>query len=212
MIDGDGIGPEVMAAACQVLEAAKCPLHGAVVLGFLFLTYTKTGRHVYAIGGNREASRAAGIHVRRLVIGAFVANGLLVGLAGALQASLYSAPDQTFGVGFELQVITAVIVGGVSFAGGEGGVIRAILGVALLEVVSGAVVAFNVDPNYANVLTGAILILAVSIDQVVQKNRERFQKAMAMREQARLHGERMASAGDTSASDPAPVSAPGGEP
>ena len=105
-----------------------------------------------------------------------------------------------------------MIVGGVSFAGGEGGVIRAILGVALLEVVSGAVVAFNVDPNYANVLTGAILILAVSIDQVVQKNRERFQKAMAMREQARLHGERMASAGDTSASDPAPVSAPGGEP
>jgi hypothetical protein len=73
-------------------------------------------------------------------------------------------------------------------------------------------VAFNVDPNYANVLTGAILILAVSIDQVVQKNRERFQKAMAMRDQARLRGERMASAADPPASDPAPVSARGGEP
>ena len=167
----------------------------AVLLGYLFLTFTKAGRHIYAIGGNKEASRAAGIHVRRLVIGAFVVNGLLVGLAGALEASLYSAPDETFGTGFELQVITAVIVGGVSFAGGEGGVVRAIIGVALLEVVSGAVVAFNIDPNYANILTGAILILAVSIDQIVQKNRERFQKAMAMRDQARLHDERKSSAG-----------------
>jgi ribose transport system permease protein len=185
---------------------------GAVLLGFLFLTFTKTGRHIYAIGGNREASRAAGIRVRRLVIGAFVVNGLLVGLAGALQASLYSAPDQTFGVGFELQVITAVIVGGVSFAGGEGGVVRAIIGVALLEVVSGAIVAFNIDPNYANVLTGAILIFAVSIDQIVQKNRERFQKAMAMRDQARLHRERMGSTGDGSTSDPALAGTPAGDP
>jgi ribose/xylose/arabinose/galactoside ABC-type transport system permease subunit len=168
----------------------------AVLLGFLFLTFTKSGRHIYAIGGNKEASRAAGIHVRRLVIGAFVVNGLLVGLAGALQASLYSAPDETFGTGFELQVITAVIVGGVSFAGGEGGVVRAIIGVALLETVSGAVVAFNIDPNYANILTGGILILAVAIDQIVHKNRERFQKAMAMREQARLADERRSAAGD----------------
>jgi ribose/xylose/arabinose/galactoside ABC-type transport system permease subunit len=169
---------------------------GAVLLGFLFLTFTKAGRHIYAIGGNREASRAAGIRVRRLVIGAFLVNGLLVGLTGALQASLYSAPDQTFGTGFELQVITAVIVGGVSFAGGEGGVIRAIIGVALLEVVSGSVVAFNIDPNYAYILTGAILILAVSIDQIVHKNRERFQKAMAMRERARYEAEHRGAATD----------------
>jgi ribose/xylose/arabinose/galactoside ABC-type transport system permease subunit len=161
----------------------------AVVIGFLFLTFTTGGRHVYAVGGNREASRAAGIRVRRLVIGAFIVNGLIIGLAGALQASLYTAPDETFGTGFELQVVTAVIVGGVSFAGGEGGVIRALLGVALLETISGAVVAFNIDPNWAYILTGAILIAAVSIDQIVHKNRERFQKAMAMRERARLEEE-----------------------
>jgi ribose transport system permease protein len=159
---------------------------GAALLGFLFLTFTKAGRHVYAVGGSRDASRAAGIHVRRLVIGAFVVSGLLVGLAGVLEASLYTAPDETFGTGFELQVITAVIVGGVSFAGGEGGVLRAMVGVALLEVVSGSVVAFNIDPNYADILTGAILVIAVSLDQIVHRNRERFQKAMAMRERARL--------------------------
>ena len=165
---------------------------GSVLVGFLFLTFTQAGRHVYAVGGSRDASLAAGIHVRRLVIGVFVFDGLLVGLAGALQASLYTAPDETFGTGFELQVITAVIVGGVSFAGGEGGVLRAIIGVALLEVVSGSVVAFNIDPNYAYILTGTILILAVSLDQIVHKNRERFQKAMAMRERARLVEEQRA--------------------
>ena len=82
-------------------------------------------------------SRAAGIRIRRIVIGAFIVNGLLVGLAGVLEASLYGSPDATFGIGFELQVITAVIVGGVSFAGGEGGVVRAMLGALLLEAVSG---------------------------------------------------------------------------
>src|SRR5262249_58956005 len=106
------------------------------------------------------------------------------------------AGEERLGRGLELQVITAVIVGGVSFAGGEGGVVRAIIGVALLEVVSGSVVAFNIDPNYAYILTGAILILAVSLDQIVHRNRERFQKAMAMRERARLVEERRGRSAD----------------
>jgi ribose transport system permease protein len=160
------------------------------LIGFLVLSTTTTGRHVYAIGGSVEASRAAGIRVRRIVIGAFVFNGLLVGLAGVLSASLYGSPDSTFGNQFELQVITAVIVGGVSFAGGEGGIVRAMIGCALLQVVAGAVVSFGVDPNWANVITGTILILAVSIDHVVHKQRERYQKAMAMRELARVTAER----------------------
>jgi len=162
---------------------------GVALLGFLFMTFTQTGRHLYAVGGNREASRAAGIRTRRIVIGAFIVSGLLAGVVGMLQASLYTAPDETFGTGFELQVITAVIVGGVSFAGGEGGIVRAMLGVALLEIVSGAVVAFNIDPSYANIFTGAILIFAVSLDQMVHKHRARFQKAMAARERARVVAE-----------------------
>jgi ribose/xylose/arabinose/galactoside ABC-type transport system permease subunit len=163
---------------------------GAAILGFIFLTFTKAGRHVYAIGGNKEASRAAGIHVRRVVIGAFIATGLLVGLTGVLQASYYGNPDDTFGVGFELQVITGVIVGGVSFAGGEGGIVRAMLGIALLQVVAGSVVSLNINPNYADVITGAILILAVSSDHIVHAHRQRYQKAAAMKEYARLLEER----------------------
>jgi ribose/xylose/arabinose/galactoside ABC-type transport system permease subunit len=154
----------------------------ATALGFGLMTWTKTGRHVYAIGGNKEASRAAGIRIRRIVIGAFLVNGLLVGLTGVLEASYYGSPDSTFGNGFELQVITGVIVGGVSFAGGEGGAVRALFGVLLLEVVSASVVSWGIDPNWANVITGSILIIAVSLDQIVHRQRERYQKAMAMRE------------------------------
>ena len=164
----------------------------AAVVGFAFLTFTVTGRHVFAIGGNREASRAGGVKIRRIVIGAFIANGLIVGLAGVLEASFYGSPDPSFGNGFELQVITAVIVGGVSFQGGEGGVLRAVLGALLIATVSGSVVSFGIDPNYANVFTGAILIAAVSADQILHRQRERYQKAMAVRERARFVEERRA--------------------
>lgn len=161
--------------------------------GFIFLTFTKTGRHIYAIGGNKEASRAAGINVRRIVIGVFLFNGLLAGLAGVLESSLYGSPDNTYGVGFELQVITAVIVGGVSFTGGEGGVVRALLGALLVQVVAGSIVSFGINPSWAQVVTGGILIIAVSSDHVVHKQRERYQKAMAMREQAAIAQERQRS-------------------
>jgi ribose transport system permease protein len=158
---------------------------GTAILGFAFLTFTKAGRHLYAVGGNRAASHAAGVRVRRIVIGVFLFNGLLIGLVGALEASLYGSPDQTYGTGFELQVITAVIVGGVSFMGGEGGVARAMIGVALLTVVSGAIVSFGVDANYAYVANGSILILAVSIDTVVQRQRDRYQRTMGRRDMTR---------------------------
>jgi ribose transport system permease protein len=177
-------------------------------LGFFFLTFTTTGRHIYAIGGNKEAARAAGIHVRRITIGVFIVSGLLVGLSAILQASLFGAPDDTYGVGFELQVITAVIVGGVSFAGGEGGVIRAMLGCALLQAVNGAVVFLGIFPAWANIITGAILIIAVSLDQIVHKQRERYQKAMAMRDMERYNEERRRLGEEAARSDPAVVTLP----
>jgi ribose transport system permease protein len=162
----------------------------AAVLGMVYLTFTKGGRHVYAVGGDREASEATGLNVRRIVIGAFIVSGLLVGLTGVLEASLYGVPDDTFGTGFELSVITGVLVGGVSFAGGSGGIGRAMIGCLLLQVVSGAIVSFGINPYWSNVLTGGILIIAVSSDQIVQRQRTQYQKMMAMREAAALAGER----------------------
>jgi ribose transport system permease protein len=160
------------------------------IVGAVFLATTKQGRHIYAVGGSRDASRAAGLDVRFIVIGCFVFTGLLAGLAGTLSGSEYGAPDPTYSTNFMLSVITGVILGGVSFAGGEGGVIGAMLGVAMLAVIDGSIVALSIDPYWAGVVKGAVLILAVSADQFAQVSRERRQKAMAMREQARIAEQR----------------------
>lgn len=163
----------------------------AAIAATAFLAFTTIGRHIYAVGGSRTASKAAGLNVRGIHIGAFVFSGLLVGLAGILAASRFGSPDATYGVGFELVVITGVILGGVSFAGGEGGVIGAMLGVAMLSLIDAGIVSLGVDAYYAEVVKGAILIIAVSADQIALSQRERLQKSMAMREQARLEEERL---------------------
>ena len=160
------------------------------LIGAVFLSTTKQGRHIFAVGGSREASRAAGLDVRLIVIGCFVFTGLLSGLAGTLVGSEFGAPDATYSANVVLTVITGVILGGVSFAGGEGGVIGAMLGVAMLALIDGSIVALGIDPYYAGVVKGAILILAVSADQFAQVSRDRRQKAMAIREQARLEEQR----------------------
>jgi ribose transport system permease protein len=164
-----------------------------IVVSSIVLGLTTIGRHCYAVGGNKQASQAAGIRVRRITIGAFVYGGLLAGLAGVIAASRFDAPDPTYGSGFELEVVTGVLLGGVSFAGGEGSVIGAILGVLALTLIDSGLVSLGVDPFYSDVVQGGLLILAVSFDQIAHVQRERYQKLMAMREQARVLEERRAS-------------------
>jgi ribose/xylose/arabinose/galactoside ABC-type transport system permease subunit len=163
----------------------------AAVLAAAFLSFTTIGRHIYAVGGSRAASKAAGLNVREIHVGVYIFGGLLVGLAGILAASRFGQPDATLGVGFELVVITGVILGGVSFAGGEGGVVGAVLGVLMLSLIDAGIVSLEIDAYYAEVIKGAILIIAVSADQFAHRQRERLQKAMAIREQARVEEERL---------------------
>jgi len=170
----------------------------AAVLAQVVLELTTIGRHCYAVGGNKQAAQAAGINVRRITIGAFVVGGLLVGLSGVLAASRFDAPDPTYGTGFELQVITGVLLGGVSFAGGEGSVFGAMLGVLALSLIDAGLVAIGIDPFYSDVVQGGLLILAVSFDQIAHVQRERYQKVMAMREQARMLEERRSGVGGAS--------------
>jgi ribose/xylose/arabinose/galactoside ABC-type transport system permease subunit len=160
------------------------------LLASLVLGVTTIGRHCYAVGGNKQAAQAAGVNVRRISIGCFIVGGLLVGLSGVLAASRFDTPDPTYGTGFELQVITGVLLGGVSFAGGEGSVFGAMLGVLALTLIDAGLVSIGIDPFYSDVVQGSLLILAVSFDQIAHVQRERYQKAMAMREQARVNEER----------------------
>ena len=125
------------------------------VLAHFILHTTTLGRHLFAIGGNREASEASGLNVRRLVLGVFAVNGLIVGLSGVLAASRFGTAAPSFGVGYELNVITAVILGGVAFTGGEGNIIGVMLAVILLGVIDSGLVSLGVDPHYTQVVKGA---------------------------------------------------------
>jgi ribose/xylose/arabinose/galactoside ABC-type transport system permease subunit len=159
-----------------VVLAALAPV------AYLILQRTTIGRHIFAIGGNAEAASAAGLRVRRIVLASFAVNGLLVGLAAVLASSRYGGADPSFGTSMELNVITAVILGGVAFNGGEGGIGGVLLAVALLGVINSGLVALGVDPYYADVVKGGVLIVAVAIDQFSHEQRARYQRYLAMRE------------------------------
>lgn len=161
-------------------------LLGLAVIAYLILQRTTIGQHIFAIGGNREAADAAGLNTRRIVLGSFVVNGIAVGLAGVLAASRFGSADPSFGLGFELDVITAVILGGVAFTGGEGGIGGVMIAVALLGVINSGMISLGIDPFYADVVKGAVLIVAVALDQLAHEQRDRYQKYLAMRERRRV--------------------------
>lgn len=159
-----------------------------VVVGHLVLSRTTIGRHIYAIGGNRQAAEIAGIRVRRMVIGLFLVNGALIGFSAALATSRFDAADVQFGNGLGLDAITAVILGGVAFTGGEGSIVGVMLAVMLLTVINAALVALGIDPYLNNVAKGGALLVAVGLDQLTHEQRERFRTILALRElKARHH-------------------------
>jgi ribose transport system permease protein len=158
-----------------------------VGVGHIILSRTTIGRHIYAIGGNRQAAEIAGIRVRRTVIGLFLVNGAMIGFAGALATSRFDAADVQFGNGLGLDAITAVILGGVAFAGGEGSIVGVMLAVALLTGINGAFVALGIDPFLGNVAKGGALLIAVGLDQLTHEQRERFRTILALRELKARH-------------------------
>jgi len=158
---------------------------GAILTGIV-LSKTTIGRYLYAIGGHREAAEMVGLPVRPLVLGAFLFNGAIVGLAGVLTASRFAAADPSYGVMFELDVLTAVILGGVAFSGGEGSIGGALLGVAFITIVNSGLVVLGINAYYGDIVKGGALIVAVGLDQLVLEQRERHRRLLAMREEAQL--------------------------
>jgi ribose/xylose/arabinose/galactoside ABC-type transport system permease subunit len=150
------------------------------ILARIFLSKTVPGKYLYAIGGNREAAARVGIPIRRFVLSTFAFSGLLVGLGGVLLASQFGTASPDFGVNLEVQVITAVILGGVAFTGGEGGIGGVLLAVVFLGVLDSMVVALGINQYYADIIQGAALIGAVALDQVAREQRERRKRALAL--------------------------------
>jgi rhamnose transport system permease protein len=130
-----------------------------------YLRSFRSGRELYAIGSNPEAARLAGIPAGRRIFTAFLVSGACAGLAGVLYAARYGTIDSTAGNGFELQVIAAVVVGGVAIFGGSGSVVGAAVGALLLETILSALYVLGVSPFWNQAIAGALLLAAITIDR-----------------------------------------------
>ena len=133
----------------------------------MFLRRYRTGREFYAIGSSREAAVLAGVRVRRRIIQVFVLGGALAGLGGVLYTARFGNVDSGTATGFELTVVSAVVVGGVAFTGGSGTVFGAALGALLLTTISSALPALGVSSVWQNAIVGFLLLVAIAIDRVV---------------------------------------------
>jgi ribose transport system permease protein len=136
------------------------------VVAFLFLRYRKEGRMLYAIGGNPEVARLAGINVRRATVLVYVASAFLSGLAGVLLAARLDSVQPSSGVAYELDAIAAVVIGGTSLSGGTGGIVGTLVGVLIIGVLRNGLNLLSVSPFLQAVIIGAVIVLAVAAETI----------------------------------------------
>lgn len=137
---------------------------GIALLFAFVLNKLVFGRHVYMIGGNKIAAKVSGINVKLNLLVVYTLSGLCSGLAGLLMASRTNQGSPTMGVSYEMDAVTAVVIGGVSMSGGAGKWYGVVIGALFIAVIENALTIFGVDPNWKQVVKGAIIIGAVLLD------------------------------------------------
>jgi rhamnose transport system permease protein len=151
----------------QFILGVPVPICALILLGVAFsiwLKYTPGGRQIYAVGGNAEAARLSGIPVRKVTLGVFVLNGLLVGISAILYATNFTAIQSNVAPGFELTVITSAVIGGVSILGGTGTVAGALMGAVLLQTIGTALVFLHIRAEWFQTVQGSLILLTILLD------------------------------------------------
>jgi len=139
------------------------------VAAHIVLNYTRFGRHVYAIGGNEQAARVSGINIKRATIIIYTLCGLLAGIAGIISAGRIGSGNPQLGTGIELDAITAAVIGGTSFKGGIGTIWGTVIGALIIQSLNTGLVLLGMNDFVQMVVKGAIIIIAVILDE--RKNR-----------------------------------------
>jgi ribose transport system permease protein len=134
-------------------------------LGSIYLTRTVAGRHVFAIGGNIEASRFSGVPINRVKLLVYILAGLTAGIAAFMGASFYGSASCADATGYELYVIASAVVGGASLSGGKGSAVSALLGALLIVLIRQSIRTLHFDQNYEWIIIGCAIIIAVVLDQ-----------------------------------------------
>ncbi|MBD2899158.1 Xylose transport system permease protein XylH [Actinomadura sp. RB99] len=151
---------------------------GLVLATHYVLSRTKYGKSVYAVGGNVEAARRAGINVKAVYSSAFVVCTTLAAVGGILAAARLAASNQSSGGGdVNLNAIAAAVIGGTSLFGGRGNAFAALLGIVVIQSISSGLTLLNLDSSYRFMVTGAVLLLAVALDSVARRSRRTHGRA-----------------------------------
>jgi ribose transport system permease protein len=133
---------------------------------FLLLNNFRIGRHIYAIGSNEEAAIISGVNVKRTKLILFGLSGLMAGISGAILSSRLDSGQASTAEGLELDVLTAVVLGGVSISGGRGRLASVFVGVLIIGILANGLILLNVQYFYQLVIKGAVLLFAVGLDTV----------------------------------------------
>lgn len=142
-----------------------------VIVGHILLTRTVFGRHVYALGGNPEAARLSGVNVEKVRLSVFTISGTLAGLAAVLLMSKLVSGQPTAGQGYELYAIAAVVVGGTSLFGGSGSVVGSAIGALIIGTINMGLDLHGISAFWQQIVTGAIIFLAVLLDEVLRRRK-----------------------------------------
>lgn len=136
-------------------------------LAYVFLARTKAGRLIYAVGGNEQAARMAGIRVSQVKVLVYAVSGLMAGLAGVVLTSRLFSAQPTAGTSYELDAIAAVILGGTSLSGGRGSVTGTIIGALIIGILGNVLNLLNVSSFYQDVAKGIVILAAVLLDRLI---------------------------------------------
>jgi len=133
---------------------------------------TRFGRHLYAVGGNERAARLTGLAVSRIKIAVYTLAGALAGVAGLIVTARLDSAQPNAGLGYELDAIAAVVIGGTSLSGGRGSVAGTVLGCLIIGVLNNGLFLLNVSPFWQQVIKGVVILIAVALDKMSSKERD----------------------------------------
>ena len=137
----------------------------------MLLHYTKFGRHVYAVGGNEQSARVSGINVRRVKMIVYMITGFVSAVSGIIISSRVMSGSPIAGEGYEMDAITACVIGGASLSGGEGSVLSTVIGALIVGVLKNGLDLLKVSSYCQQIVKGIIIIAAVLIDITTKKKR-----------------------------------------
>ena len=141
---------------------------------YYFINFTRTGRRIYAIGSSPEAAEIIGLPRKKIITLVYTLNGALAGLAGVLWVSRFASAQGDTAVGYELSVIAACVLGGVSVSGGRGKISGLILGVLLFGILANALPLIRVSPFWQQAIGGFVIMAAIIINVLIKRNNDRL--------------------------------------